>query len=89
MKSAEKNFTVAQVKAALEAIQPKISERQMAMLGAHYRHRTLSMQKIALLGGYKDYRDANLQYGRLCKRIADQLGLGQREADALHRPEVS
>jgi len=45
MKNAGKNFTVGQVKAALEAIQPTISTPQIAMLRAHYRHRILSMQK--------------------------------------------
>jgi exonuclease III len=44
------------------------------MLRAHYRHRILSMQKIAVLGGYKEYRAGNLQYGSLCRRIADELG---------------
>jgi hypothetical protein len=78
MKNAGKNFTVGQVKAALQALQPTISAPQMAMLRAHYRHRTLSMQKIAVSGGYKEYRAGNLQYGRLCKQIAHQLGFVHR-----------
>jgi hypothetical protein len=74
----KKNFTVGRVKSALLAIREQISEPQMAMLRAHYYHRTLSMQEIAVLGGYKQYRIANLQYGHLCKRIADQMGFVHR-----------
>jgi hypothetical protein len=70
----DKNFTVEQVKAALLAIRPKISEPQMSMLRAHYLYRTLSMERIANFGGYGEYRAGNLQYGALCGRIARELG---------------
>ena len=69
----DKYFTVEQVKAALLAIQSKISVPQMSMFRAHYIRRVASMQKIAFFGGYGEYRAGNLQYGLLCGRIARQL----------------
>jgi hypothetical protein len=69
----EKNFKVAQIKSALSAIRSKISEPQMSMLRAHYLYRTLSMARIALFGGYGQYRAGNLQYGLLCGRLAREL----------------
>ncbi len=70
----DKTFTAEQVKTALLAIRPKISEPQMSMLRAHYLYRTLSMERIATFGGYGEYRAGNLQYGALCGRIARELG---------------
>jgi hypothetical protein len=70
----QKPFLVDQLRSALVAIRPKISDPQMSMLRAHYLYRTLSMERIAKFGGYGDYHDGNLQYGALCGRIARQLG---------------
>jgi hypothetical protein len=70
----DKPFTVIRVKAALRAIQSKISAPQMSMFRAHYIRRIASMEKIAFFGGYGEYRAGNLQYGLLCGRIARQLG---------------
>lgn len=71
----EKNFTVEQMKAALLAVQDRITPAQMLMLQGHYGCRTASMEKIATFGGYgENFKTANIQYGTLCGRIAEQLG---------------
>jgi hypothetical protein len=68
-------FSVQEVKKALVAVEPHITERQMEMLRAHYFHHTLSTGRLAKFAGYKGgYRIANLQYGILSRRIADELG---------------
>ncbi len=43
------------------------------MLGAHWAapRRTVSMAQLAKVAGYPDFRYANLRYGMLAKRIAD------------------
>ena len=66
----EKPFTIEQMKSALIAIRPEIAEPQMSMLRGHYLYRVLSMERIAGFGGYSYYGSANLQYGKLCGRIA-------------------
>jgi hypothetical protein len=71
---AQKTFPVDQLRSALVAILPKISEPQMSMLRAHYLYRTLSMERIANFGGYGEYRAGNSQYGTLCGNIARELG---------------
>jgi hypothetical protein len=73
-KSLSKNFTVGQMKSALLSVQDKMTDRQLLMLRAHYTHRTLSMEKIAAAGGYKNFESANLHYGILWGQIAKQLG---------------
>ena len=70
----EKPFTIEQMKSALIAIRPEIAEPQMSMLRGHYLYRVLSMGRIAKFGGYSYYGSANLQYGKLCGRIARELG---------------
>jgi len=70
----EKPFTIEQMKSALIAIRPEIAEPQMSMLRGHYLYRVLSMGRIAKFGGYSYYGAANLQYGKLCGRIARELG---------------
>src|ERR1700722_1156048 len=71
----KKNFTVEQMKAALLAVQDKISPPQMSMLRAHYMYRTLSTQRIAVFGGYGSYSAANLWYGKVGGLTAKQLGV--------------
>jgi hypothetical protein len=70
----EKPFTIEMVKSALIAVRPKMSEPQMSMLRGRYLYRVLSMERIARFGGYRYYGSANLQYGKLCGRIARELG---------------
>ena len=71
----EKNFTVEQVKAALLAVQDRITPAQTLMLKGHHDCRISSMEKIANFGGYgENFKTANIQYGTLCGRIAEQLG---------------
>jgi hypothetical protein len=52
---------------ALQAIEPNMTEHQIEMLVGHANapSHCLSMRKLAELGGYKNYRVGNLQYGRL------------------------
>ncbi|HEY1896855.1 MAG TPA: hypothetical protein VGG62_11305 [Terracidiphilus sp.] len=69
-----KTFRVNHIKLALLAVEPKMTLKQRQMLAAHYYHRTLSTGKIAKLVGYSSYRIVNMQYGTLCRRIADELG---------------
>ena len=70
----EKPFTIEQMKSALIAIRPEIAEPQMSMLRGHYLYRVLSMGRIAKFGGYSYNGSANLLYGKLCGRIARELG---------------
>jgi hypothetical protein len=70
----EKNFTVDQIKAALLAIQDKITVPQRAMLKGHSEVRLASMKRIAEFGGYASTNAGNLQYGVLCGRISSELG---------------
>lgn len=70
----EKNFTVEQMKAALLAVQDRITPAQMLMLKGHYDCRIASMGQLANFGGYGfRYQVGNLQYGALCGRIAERL----------------
>ncbi len=66
------------MKSALLATHSKMSKPQECMLRAHFFYRTLSMERIAKFGGYREYRAGNLQYGALCGRIARQLGFAPR-----------
>ena len=45
------------------------------MLAAHYsaKNRTSIFRELAKSAGYKNWRGVNLQYGRLAKRIGDQM----------------
>jgi len=70
----EKRFTIKQMKSALRAIRSKISDSQMSMLKGHYLCRIASMETIANSGGYSEYRAGNINYGKLCRRIARRLG---------------
>jgi hypothetical protein len=52
---------------ALKKIESSMTENQIEMLVGHANapNHCLSMRKLAELGGYKNYRVGNLQYGRL------------------------
>jgi hypothetical protein len=52
---------------ALKKIESSMTENQVEMLVGHANspNHCLSMRKLAELGGYKNYRVGNLQYGRL------------------------
>lgn len=71
----DKPFSKDQMKQALLAVEPKITEKQMIMLQADYARRSISMERLAYAAGFKGgYRIANIQYGTLCGRVASQLG---------------
>jgi hypothetical protein len=63
-----KNF-----KKALTGVE--LSSSQLAMVRVHYGapDRRITMSKLAEAVGYKNYRAANLQYGKLGKQIAQFL----------------
>lgn len=85
----EKNFTVDQIKAALFAIQDKITASQRAMLKGHSEIRLASMKKIAGFGGYSSTRAGNLQYGILCGFISSELGFASPGNETYVIAEVS
>ena len=60
-------LTVEDFSNALKKIEPSMTENQVEMLVGHANapNHCLSMRKLAELGGYKNYRVGNLQYGRL------------------------
>jgi hypothetical protein len=74
----KKRFTVAQIMDALESVEPILTPYQLMMLEAHYQYRKLSMGRLAEYGGYDNYGAANLQYGKMCSRIAKELGFRSR-----------
>jgi len=53
----------------------ELSESQLAMLEAHYRapDRRITMTKLAKTMGYKNYGGANLQYGKLAKKLCETM----------------
>ncbi len=69
--------TQADYAAVLRIIEPKLTAAQRAMLLGHAQapDHALDMQSIAELGGYASFRNANAQYGRLGRWVADQFGI--------------
>jgi len=57
-------------------VEMNLSEKQIAMLVAHYRapDRRITMTILAEAVGYKSYQAANLKYGHLGKSICNLLG---------------
>lgn len=62
---------------ALQASADRMTAQQRAMLLGHAQApgQRLSMEAIALLGGYESYAAANSQYGRLGHALADHFGI--------------
>lgn len=62
---------------ALLAVELKMSAAQRAMLVGHAYapKRIASMRRLAEFGGYDDFKKANLQYGRLGRLVAAELGV--------------
>ncbi len=52
-----------------------LSDGQLAMLKAHYRapDRRITMTRLAESVGYKNYAAANLQYGKLAKKLCEAM----------------
>ena len=59
----------------------ELSKHERVMLLAHRtaEGRRMTAQQLADVAGWKRYSSANLHYGRLGKRIKEQLGLDIRE----------
>lgn len=70
-------LTTADFAHALQAVLDRMTAEQRAMLLGHAKApaQRLSMEAIALLGGYENYAAANSQYGRLGHWIADQFSI--------------
>lgn len=66
---------------ALQACADRMTPQQRAMLLGHAQApgQRLSMETIALLGGYETYAAANSQYGRLGHALADHFGIAGLE----------
>lgn len=66
---------------ALQSIESSITGPQRRMLIGHAMapEQTLTMHQIAELGGYTEYRGANLQYGKLGGLLATALSLSKPE----------
>ncbi len=81
------------MKSALLAIEHEMTPQQRQMLMTHYaaKDRTASMEQIARFGDYSSYSAANIQYGGLAGKIAEQLGYrspgNQTYTIATHIPE--
>lgn len=69
--------TTADFANALQAVSDRMTAEQRAMLLSHARApaQRLSMEAIALLGGYENYAAANNKYGRLGHWVADQFSI--------------
>lgn len=77
--------TAVEYQEALEVLADKITDAQRAMLKAHYHakkadvredraDRTLTVIELAKAAGFPDFGAANLQYGLLGRKVAEQLG---------------
>ncbi|MBW8363352.1 MAG: HNH endonuclease [Rhizobium sp.] len=62
---------------AYASISERITPNQQAMLLGHAaaQGHTLSMEAIASIGGYENYKSANTQYGRLGRLFAEHFGI--------------
>ena len=69
------SLTTDDYRRALEAIDPSLTPGHRAMLRAHYNApcRDLTAAQLAAAAEYIDYREANLQYAAIGKKIADYL----------------
>ena len=63
----------------------ELSKHEAVMLSAHRaaEGRRMTAQQLADVAGWKRYSSANLHYGKLGKRIVEQLGL-EVEEDSSH-----
>lgn len=72
-------ITAKQLTHALEELSRRgyPSTRVRKFLLAHYETagRVATMTYLATKAGYKNYRGVNVQYGRLSKAVADELGI--------------
>lgn len=66
-------ITVDRYSAALKSL--GLTDKQQAMLKAHYRapDRRITMTRLAAAVGYPNYAAANLQYGKLAKRLCQAM----------------
>lgn len=55
---------------------PKMADSYVAMLRAHLRspNQLISATELAKAAGYSGYEGANLHYGKLAQRVADEIG---------------
>jgi hypothetical protein len=76
MVAPKKTPTARAYRAALLALEPKLTATRRRILEVHYRAlgRQLTMTQIAEAVGWKSYSSANSHYGRLAKLVGEQLG---------------
>jgi hypothetical protein len=62
-------------KQAFLKLRNSISEKQMQMLRAHYRatNHSITATDLAKAAGYKSFQTANLQYGKLGRKLRDVM----------------
>ena len=67
---------------ALKEILDDLTDQQLLMLKAHFVaiDHTLTAEDMARAAGYRTYRPANLQYGRLGTRLREALGVAGQGA---------
>ncbi len=70
----KKPFPVEKLKAAILAVEGKLTDPQKQMLRTHGLYPVSSMGTIAQFGDYDSYNSANLHYANVGRRIADQIG---------------
>lgn len=61
---------------ALRIVLPATAESHLKMLDAHAAAEggVITASRLAEAAGYANYKAANLQYGRFCHRLCDELG---------------
>jgi len=67
--------TAEEVRAAIRVIGKTITKQQWDMLKAHLRaaNHIMTATEIAAAGGYDNYEAANSQYGKLGRKLAEEL----------------
>ena len=67
--------TIEEYKRAFLLIEPRVTQKQLEMLRAHYYapNHTITMAELAKHMGYTGHNVANLHYGKLGRSIADLL----------------
>ncbi len=63
--------------AALSTIQPRLSKEQKEMLQFHFRahNRTATFGELAEAAHLKNFRGANMEYGKLGRMLGEELGM--------------
>ena len=76
MAASARTPTAKAFRAALLALEPRLTPTRRRILEVHYRalDRQLTMTQIAEAVGWRSYSSANSHYGRLAKLVGDEVG---------------